>query len=304
MSQSFFSSCNKNKPQQSRTKNKEQRTNKQHRYLLMYYAVASGRKKGIFHSWKECKEQVDGFPCARFKKFKSEEEANRYVECMGEAAAKKRKVDITVSTQISDVKHHEKEVKSILLPFRDRHLQVVDITPALEEKFKDKQKGLSVWEIWTDGRAILHESASWAFVLARRTDEDCPHLVPIAQQSGTLFAQPYTAPHAELAAVVHGVNAIQMFLMCFEEQPPKYIKILSDNSFVVDTLTRWLKSDVNQEYNETVDTAYTPVFKSIQSAISKLSKLSQVDISHCKGHSGLPLNERADSLTKTWRASL
>ena len=33
------------------------------------YAVARGRKTGVFNTWEECKAQVDGFSNARFKKF-------------------------------------------------------------------------------------------------------------------------------------------------------------------------------------------------------------------------------------------
>ena len=44
-----------------------------------YYAVAKGRKNGIFTSWDECKKQVDGFSGAVFKSFDSESEAKRYI---------------------------------------------------------------------------------------------------------------------------------------------------------------------------------------------------------------------------------
>lgn len=34
-----------------------------------YYAVRVGRIPGIYKSWKKCREQVDGYPNARFKVF-------------------------------------------------------------------------------------------------------------------------------------------------------------------------------------------------------------------------------------------
>lgn len=45
----------------------------------MFYAVRRGRRIGIFNSWPECQEQVNGFPGAVFKKFKSNEEAVRFL---------------------------------------------------------------------------------------------------------------------------------------------------------------------------------------------------------------------------------
>jgi len=40
-----------------------------------YYVVWNGRKTGVFQTWEQCKAQVDGYPEARYKSFKSKEEA-------------------------------------------------------------------------------------------------------------------------------------------------------------------------------------------------------------------------------------
>lgn len=40
-----------------------------------YYAVRRGRTTGIFESWDECKEQVDGYPGAEFRGFTNRWEA-------------------------------------------------------------------------------------------------------------------------------------------------------------------------------------------------------------------------------------
>ncbi|KAI3379531.1 hypothetical protein SNEBB_005742 [Seison nebaliae] len=44
-----------------------------------YYAVRRGRRSGIYHSWEECREQVDKFPNSKFKKFLNIDEAIDYV---------------------------------------------------------------------------------------------------------------------------------------------------------------------------------------------------------------------------------
>lgn len=41
----------------------------------MYYAVKNGRVKDIYDNWESCKEQVQGFKGAVFKKFKTKQEA-------------------------------------------------------------------------------------------------------------------------------------------------------------------------------------------------------------------------------------
>ncbi|KAM4772561.1 ribonuclease H1-like isoform 1-T2 [Rhinophrynus dorsalis] len=45
----------------------------------MFYAVRTGRKPGVYNTWAECKEQVDRFPAARYKKFATEEDAWEFV---------------------------------------------------------------------------------------------------------------------------------------------------------------------------------------------------------------------------------
>ena len=50
---------------------------------MNYYAVFQGRSKGIFLSWEECKKNVEGFPNARYKKFKDIKDATHYVSTGG-----------------------------------------------------------------------------------------------------------------------------------------------------------------------------------------------------------------------------
>ncbi|KAI7839124.1 hypothetical protein COHA_007127 [Chlorella ohadii] len=48
-----------------------------------FYAVASGRQRGLFRSWEQCQQQVNGYPKAVFKGFKTEEEARQYLRQHG-----------------------------------------------------------------------------------------------------------------------------------------------------------------------------------------------------------------------------
>lgn len=45
----------------------------------MYYAVYNGREKGIFNTWDECKEKVNGYPNPIYKKFKNKEDAEYFL---------------------------------------------------------------------------------------------------------------------------------------------------------------------------------------------------------------------------------
>lgn len=47
---------------------------------MKYYAVAQGRKTGIFTTWSETEQQVRGFAHAIFKSFKTRQEAEIFLE--------------------------------------------------------------------------------------------------------------------------------------------------------------------------------------------------------------------------------
>ncbi|KIL13761.1 ribonuclease H1 domain-containing protein [Bacillus safensis] len=44
-----------------------------------FYAVRNGRNIGVYKTWNECKQQVDGFPNATYKSFATYAEANEFV---------------------------------------------------------------------------------------------------------------------------------------------------------------------------------------------------------------------------------
>lgn len=46
---------------------------------MKYYAVKKGRIPGVYETWDECKEQVDGFSGAEHKSFRTYEEAVKFV---------------------------------------------------------------------------------------------------------------------------------------------------------------------------------------------------------------------------------
>jgi len=47
------------------------------------YAVAKGRKPGIYHDWKSCQEQIKGYPNAKFKSFSITTEAQHFITANG-----------------------------------------------------------------------------------------------------------------------------------------------------------------------------------------------------------------------------
>ncbi|GAB1604283.1 ribonuclease H1 [Argonauta hians] len=48
--------------------------------IMPFYAVKKGRTPGVYNTWTECQEQVNGFYGAKFKKFNTEEEALAFAD--------------------------------------------------------------------------------------------------------------------------------------------------------------------------------------------------------------------------------
>ncbi|PJF16809.1 hypothetical protein PSACC_03389 [Paramicrosporidium saccamoebae] len=46
---------------------------------MPYYAVQSGRNPGVYSTWDECRENVNGYPRARHAKFSTRQEAEAFV---------------------------------------------------------------------------------------------------------------------------------------------------------------------------------------------------------------------------------
>lgn len=59
---------------------------------VKYYAVKEGKIPGVYQTWEECKEQVLGFSGARYKSFKTLEEAENFIR-KEEVASEKESIE-------------------------------------------------------------------------------------------------------------------------------------------------------------------------------------------------------------------
>ncbi|XP_017150324.2 ribonuclease H1 [Drosophila miranda] len=53
---------------------------------MAFYAVANGRKAGIYDTWDKCEQQVKGFKNAVYKKFNTRQEAEQFINIKGSYA--------------------------------------------------------------------------------------------------------------------------------------------------------------------------------------------------------------------------
>lgn len=65
-----------------------------------FYAVRKGKMPGIYESWEACKRNVDGYPGAQYKSFKTREEAQQFV---GDACKNAEKPGSTQESELPEV---------------------------------------------------------------------------------------------------------------------------------------------------------------------------------------------------------
>ncbi len=72
---------------------------------MAYYAVKEGKEVGIYSTWAECEAQVKGYSGAKYKKFKTENEALEFINGIipKEVINKKDKKVITIKTDEQDI---------------------------------------------------------------------------------------------------------------------------------------------------------------------------------------------------------
>ena len=73
----------------------------------MFYAVARGKKTGIFSSWAECQAQTNGFKNPKFKKFPTHEEAQAFLD----ENSDKIQTSESIAAQVMDLRSGLEEMK-------------------------------------------------------------------------------------------------------------------------------------------------------------------------------------------------
>jgi ribonuclease HI len=71
---------------------------------MPFYAVANGRTNGVFLNWNECKESVNGYKNAIYKKFNTQEEADDFINSKQKGDNRLSLFDISKSEKKDDVK--------------------------------------------------------------------------------------------------------------------------------------------------------------------------------------------------------
>ncbi|XP_069707703.1 ribonuclease H1 [Phaenicophaeus curvirostris] len=259
----------------------------------MFYAVRKGRRSGVYRTWAECREQVNRFPAASFKKFNTEEDAWAFVRQRPEAAGTPNPPAVI---QESGSQGEEAEINSSCCnackrPFeqptneehiakRVKHEEVQPAPTVSEDKFS-YMGDFTV--VYTDGccsgngrnRARAGIGVYWGPGHPLNTSERLP-----GRQ---------TNQRAEIHAACKAIEQAK-------SQNIKKLIIYTDSRFTINGITSWVDNWKTNGWR--TSSGASVINKEDFQRLDNLSKDIEIQWMHIPGHAGFRGNEEADRLAR------
>jgi len=227
-----------------------------------FYAVANGRKIGIFNTWDETKPLIDGFPGAKYKSFTSWSDAQNYIN------------DNNNTTRRNNTKGNEYEQKPISETITTHEIET-DNTMI----------------VYTDGSCVDKVGGVGIVILYNDS------VVPL---SGKVPSYPTTNQVAELYAIYTAIyNILLNYTPGTGFVPGFGIIIYTDSKYSIGCLTEWYRT---WQKNGWINSKGEPVAnKELIQSILQISQGLNIKYKHVKGHAGNKYNEWADKLANEGR---
>lgn len=244
------------------------------------YAIANGRKTGIFASWNDAKKYVDGYSGALYKSFKQKDAAIKFLNEHGiqDESSQKIKINIIKKSSASTITVQTHETYVPVHYLRTKIQSMIKL-------FYESHTTTDVLTIYTDGSSKGNGSSNQIGGLGVIFSD--PEIKHISVHLGNV-----TNNYAELTAIIEAFKVIKNNPLC-----KHYSKIIirSDSTYSIKCLNIWYKGWVKHNWKTSSD---TPVKNKqlIITARKLLDQLPQVELIHVFGHNKNLGNEIADQL--------
>ncbi|XP_043513511.1 ribonuclease H1 isoform X2 [Frieseomelitta varia] len=249
-----------------------------------YYAVAKGRKPGIYNSWDECQRQVHHFSGPVFKKFQTEAEAHNFIQQNTATSTNcdtKRPLNVRTSKRPRVESNENTDNKRLC----SGKLKVID----LEECSEKKTSG--GFNIDSNGYVNVY------------TDGACSSNGNINANAGigVWFGDnhPLNVSRAVVGRATNNVAEIQAVTAAVKQAKKagiKNLKINTDSQFLISCINDWMPI---WKANGWVTSKKTPVINKVELLeMEEALKSLNVIWNHVNGHVGIHGNEMADKLAR------
>ncbi|XP_066595871.1 ribonuclease H1 isoform X1 [Prorops nasuta] len=250
--------------------------------MVDYYAVARGRKPGIYYNWDKCKEQVHGYSNASFKKFNSRMKAEEFIKqnsCVTSSSAacnskiRQRPYDLNNDGPPKKV---YKRTKLIDLPRPVPKVNSID-----KDSFSIDDNGYV--NVYTDGACTSNGRKNAQAGIGVWFGDNHPLNVsqPVLGRQTNNMAEIRAVTVAAEKALAAGVTKL---------------KINTDSQFLINCITKWIKGwkRNNWKTSSGKDVINKLELLELEEALKPL----QVSWNYVKAHKGIHGNEMADKLAR------
>uniref|UniRef100_A0A1B0CLB5 Ribonuclease H1 n=1 Tax=Lutzomyia longipalpis TaxID=7200 RepID=A0A1B0CLB5_LUTLO len=250
---------------------------------MPFYAVARGKRVGVYHTWDECKSNVNGFSGARYKKFSTMDECLTFIE-------ENRSGPVLASTSGATAnvvrrKNNSWKGKSLaeLTPGMQLKRGIKRSHPDDDEE-KEKKKKDDFLDVWTDGACPNNGAGATTAGMGVFFGDDHPWNIS-ERVVGTA-----TNNRGEIQASRRAIEIAK-------QHGVKKLRINTDSNFLINSVTSWMPRWKKNGWKTTGkgDVKNKDEFLLID---KELDGSIEVEWRHVPGHKGVYGNEKADELAR------
>ena len=261
---------------------------------MKVYAVRVGRQPGIYNTWKECQEQTDRYPGARFQSFTCMEDAQAFVYGVEVTKCRPSKPTVLEKRKLPQSPTPVPPAKRVP-PMKDTIVDRVKRVSAIPiHHDPELESCMAAWEarqidayvdVYTDGSSLGNGSGSssagyWVFWVNERF-----HYL---NQACRLAGPVQTNNRAELTAILTAIR--------LNPEPSRPLRIWTDSQYAIKCINvwmpRWRSNNWKRGYDAEVSNK--DLLQEIDKAIGKCE--IRPTLEYVKGHGGIFGNEMADKL--------
>lgn len=244
--------------------------------MKYYYAIHIGKYPGVYDTWDECKDFVKNFPNSKYRKFKSKQEAEIFVQ-YGSIPKKKQKQQ-NIDSFFPELDKKEPRLVSELVE------NITKLNNSQNKLDTNDSKNIITKEpsgvnitIYTDGSCLNNGKKDAKAGIGVYFGQNDPRNI------SEHFNDVPTNQRAELYAAIKGLN-------CIYDDPNiinhlSNITIYTDSDYTIKCITKWIHSWISNNWKSSNGTEVKN--KKYIDCLYKLTKnFKNVDFKHVYSHTG------------------